>query len=144
MPRWTAQALTTSSIARASGEFRGLPPIFAKHAGDELLHRCEFQARIALVGKACFTGDACINLLTPAADFIGCEPAVKRLIDNVTNEFVDVGSGAFDDRFDPPDLGVEVDHPRQFIRDRLSGGQVRKRSLQRREKTWQLAVGAGL
>src|SRR5260370_30595529 len=95
------------------------------------------------MGKACVTSDACINLLTPTADFIGCESAVKRLIDNVTNEFVDVGSGAFDDRFDPPDLGVEVDHPRQFIPDRLSGGQVRKRSLQRREKTSHLAVGAG-
>jgi len=83
-----------------------------------------FQARIALVGKACFTGDACINLLTPAADFLGCEPAIRRLIDNVTNEFVDVGSGAFDDRFDSSYLGVEVDHPGQFVGDRLSGGQV--------------------
>src|SRR5215470_1111755 len=97
-------------------------PNLHEHAGDELLHRCEFQARIALMGKACVTGDACINLLTPTAEFIGCEPAVKRLIDDVTNEFVDVGSGAFDDRFDSPYLGVEVDHPRQFVRDRLSGG----------------------
>src|SRR5215475_15563566 len=74
-------------------------PNLHEHAGDELLHRCEFQARIALMGKACVTGDACINLLTPTADFIGCEPAIKRLINNVANEFVDVWSGAFDDRF---------------------------------------------
>src|SRR5215475_9794434 len=122
---------------------QGSTPDLREHAGNELAHRSEFQARIALVGKARVTGDACINLLTPAADFIGREPAVKRLIDNVTDEFIDVRSGPFYDRFDPPDLGVEVDHPRQFVRDRLSGRQVRKRSLQRREKTWQPVMGAG-
>src|SRR5258706_12342632 len=84
-------------------------PNLHEHAGDELLHRCEFQARIALMGKASVTCDTCVNLLTPTADFIGCEPSVKRLVDNFANEFVDAGSAPFDDRFIRPDTCVSGD-----------------------------------
>src|SRR5208282_4686644 len=101
------------------------------HAGNELAHRGELQAHIALVGEACFAGDAYIDLLAPAADFFGREPAIERLTDNVANERADLRPGAFDDRFDAADLRVEIGHPGELVGDRLGGGQVRKRPLYR-------------
>src|SRR4029077_9320960 len=96
-----------------ASERRGLrePADRCDHAGNEAAYRGELQARVTLVGETRLAGDAYIGLLAPAADFFGGKWAVERPIDNLVNERADVRPGAFDDRIDAADLGVEIGHP---------------------------------